>query len=40
VLAVLEDAAAIWTQRGVRFLILIESTKLPQSLRLSTIRAR
>jgi len=40
VLAVLEDAAAFWTQRGVRFLILIESTNLPQSLRLSTIRAR
>jgi hypothetical protein len=39
-LAILEDAASFWTQRGVRFLVLLESRRLPRSLRLSTVRVR
>jgi len=39
-LAVLADAASFWAQRGVRFLILIQSRKLPKTLRLSTVCAR
>jgi hypothetical protein len=39
-LAVLEDAASFWEQRGVRFLILIESPSLTHSLRLPRVATR